>query len=275
LVLMLVLTTFACGGRQEEPHPAGEPAAAGGAPVSAPPSNAARAAPPKLEPRLLEAFRAIKAGRYDEARGQVDVYLRSADAKHPGHAAFVRGLSYHEQQLYETARPSFARALELEPDFFTTYFFYGFTLFNLGRLDEAKQALESYLSHMPDEAEAVFGLGLVALEQDRIDDAEKSFKRAIAIAESKPRTGKKAASLDEDLARYQARLGDAYLRRDDLPDARAAFERSVALWPAHGEPWHKLACVLQRLGDTAGAEAAQARSTEALERRAVEGKRQP
>jgi tetratricopeptide (TPR) repeat protein len=245
------------------------------APAAPAPSARAGATPTaKLDPRLLDAFRAIKGGRYEEARRMADAY-GSAGAEHPGQAAFIRGLSYHEQQLYESARPQFARAIELEPEFSTTYFFAGFTLFNLGCLDEARAALETYLARSPDEAEAVFGLGLVALEQDRVDDAEQSFQRAIAIAEAKPRPGKKAADLDEDIARYQARLGDAYLRRDDLKSARAAFERSVELWPSHGEPWHKLARVLQRLGDTAGAERAQARSDEELERRATEGKRRP
>jgi tetratricopeptide (TPR) repeat protein len=227
---------------------------------------------PKLDAGLTEAFRMVKAGRFAEARQAVEGYVASGKAPHPGQAEFVIGLSYHRQMLYEGARTHFARALELEPDYVTAYFFYGFTLFNLGRLDEAKRALESYLARGPEDPEAVFGLGLVALEADRVDEAEENFRRAIGLAEARAGGGEPSPALREDLARYQARLGDVYLRREDLPSARAALQRSVDLWPDHFEPWHKLAGVLRRLGDTAAADRAQARYDEALRRRAAKGR---
>jgi tetratricopeptide (TPR) repeat protein len=242
--------------------------AAAGAPASKP-------AAPKLDSRLTEAFRSIKAGRYDEARRSVDAYLAGGDAAHPGQAQFIAGLSYHRQRLYESARTHFARAVELEPDYVTTWFFYGFTLYNLGRLDEARQALERFHAFSPEDAETVFGLGLVELEADRVDDAERRFLRAIALVEAKAAGGAIPAELREDLARYQARLADVYLGRDELPKARTALERSLELWPAHFEPWHKLARVLERLGDTAGAARAQAKSDEALRRRTARGREDP
>jgi tetratricopeptide (TPR) repeat protein len=228
---------------------------------------ASKPAAPRLGSRLTEAFRSIKAGRYEEARRSVDAYLAAGDAAHPGQAQFIAGLSYHRQKLYESARTRFARAVELEPDYVTTWFFYGFTLYNLGRLEESRRALERYHAFSPDDPETVFGLGLVDLEEDRVEDAEKRFLAAIALVESRAAGGTIPANLREDLARYQARLADVYLRRDDLPKARAALERSLELWPAHFEPWHKLARVLERLGDSAGAARAQARSDEALRRR--------
>jgi hypothetical protein len=45
----------------------------------------------------------------------------------------------------------------------------------------------------------------------------------------------------------------------------------VELWPDHFEPWHKLAGVLRRLGDAAGADRAQSRSEEAFRRRTARG----
>lgn len=84
-----------------------------------------------------------------------------------------------------------------------------------------------------------------------------------------------SAALREDVARYEARLADVYLRRDDLPGAREALERSVDLWPDHFEPWHKLALTLRRLGDSAGADRAQAKYAEALQRRAARGSESP
>jgi tetratricopeptide (TPR) repeat protein len=241
---------------------------------AAPPASALVEAPrkvPALDARLNNAFRLIKAGRYAEARQAAQDYLASGHADHPGQAQFILGLSYHRQRLYESARGRFAEAVALEPGYATAYFFYGFTLFNLGRLDEARQAFETYLAQGPEDPEAVFGLGLVALEQDRVDDAEQAFVRAIAIAQGREVGPVFSAGLREDLSRYQARLADVHLRRGDLQKARADLERSVELWPEHFEPWHKLALVLRRLGDAAGADRAQARSDEAFRRRTAPG----
>jgi tetratricopeptide (TPR) repeat protein len=236
---------------------------------------ASAATAPKLDAGLAEAFRALRAGRYEEARRGVDAYLAAGHPAHPGQAEFVSGLSYHRQHLYEPARSHFARALELEPGYVTTYFFYGFALFNLGRLEEARENLERFLASSPADAETVFGLGLVALEQDKADEAEVRFLRAVALAEEKAGGGPLPAALREDVARYQARLADVYLRRDDLARAKAALERSVELWPDHYEPWHKLARVLERLGDTAGAARAQASSDAAFQRRGTRGREGP
>jgi tetratricopeptide (TPR) repeat protein len=220
------------------------------------------AAAPKLDPGLTGAFRAIQAGRFEESRRAVDAYLAAPGAAHPGQAEFVLGLSYHRQQLYENARTHFARAAEREPEYVTTFFFYGFALYNMGRLDEAEQALERYRAFAPEDPETVFGLGLVALDRDHVDDAEARFLRAISLAEAKDAAP--SADLREDVARYHARLADVYLRRDDLPRARTALERSVELWPDHFEPWHKLSRVLERMGDAAGAARAREKSAEAL-----------
>jgi len=230
----------------------------------------ARKVPP-LDPRLNDAFRLIKARRYDEARQAAQAYLDAGSGAHRGQAEFLLALSYHRQRLYEAARARFARAVALEPGYPTTYFFYGFTLYNLGRLDEARLAFETYLAQGPEDAEAVFGLGLVALEQDRVDDAERTFNRAIALAQAREEGPVFSPGLREDLARYLARRADVHVRRGELAPARADLERSVDLWPDHFEPWHKLAQVLRRLGDAAGADRAQARSDEAFRKRTGSG----
>jgi tetratricopeptide (TPR) repeat protein len=249
------------------PAPAEPPAPAGSSAAAAEPARR----PPPLDRALNGAFRLIKAGRYPEARQAAEAYLAGGRAAHPGQAEFILGLSYHRQRLYEAAHGHFVRALDLEPDYFTAHFFHGFTLLNLGRLDDARKELEAYLARGPEDAEAVFGLGLVALEQDRADDAERSILRAIALVEPQGGAAPSPAA-SEDLARYYARLGDVHLRRGELAKARADLERSVELWPAHFEPWHKLAGVLRRLGDTAGADRAQARSEEAFRRRTAQGR---
>lgn len=217
---------------------------------------------PRLDPALTDAFRMVKGGRFDDGRKAAEAYLAAPAPAHPGQAEFVIGLSYHQQRLYERAQDHFARGLRLEPEYVTARFFHGFALLNLGRLDEAKGELEAYVARAPDESEAHFGLGLVALEQDRTQDAQREIERAIALAEAQGPGADR-----QDLARYYARLADVHLRHDRLEPARAALEKSIALNPGHYETWHKLARVLRRMGDAAGADRAQARSEELFRRR--------
>jgi tetratricopeptide (TPR) repeat protein len=217
---------------------------------------------PRLDPGLTDAFRQVQAGRFDDGRQAAEAYLAAPGSAHPGQAEFVIGLSYHQQRLYERAHAHFARGLALEPDYVTARFFHGFALLNLGRLDEARNELTLYVGRAPHEAEAHFGLGLVALEQDLADDAQRALERAIALSAA---AGSRAKPRDR--ARYEARLADVHLRLDRLEPARDALERSVALWPDFYEPWHKLARVRRRLGDTAGADHAQARSDALFRRR--------
>jgi tetratricopeptide (TPR) repeat protein len=215
----------------------------------------AAAALPRLDPGLTDAFRAVKAGRFDDGIRSAQAYLAAPTPAHPGQAEFVIGLAYHQQKLYQRADEHFARGLELEPGYVTARFFRGFALQNLGRLDEARRELEAFVEQAPPDPEAHFGLGLVAIEQDRPADAQREIERAIALA-------RPPATDARDLARYHARLADVQLRLERLPAARASLEASIALVPDHFEVWHKLARVLRRQGDAAGADRAQARSDE-------------
>src|SRR5262245_58950923 len=215
----------------------------------------ATAALPRLDAGLADAFRLVKAGRFDEGRAAARAYLERPAPAHPGQAEFVVGLAYHRERLYQRAEEHFARGLGLEPDYATARFFRGFALLNVGRLDDARAELERFLAQAPDDAEAHFGLGLVAIEQDRADDAARAIERAIALTEA---AGPKADR--GDLARYLARLADVHLRNDRLAPARVALQRSLALAPQHYETWHKLSRVLRREGNVAGADLAQARS---------------
>jgi tetratricopeptide (TPR) repeat protein len=221
-----------------------------------------------LDRGLNDANRALRSGQFADVEKLVADYLaRSGAAAHKGQAEFMLGLSFHRRQLYEAARGHFARAVELEPDYVPTYYFYGFALFNLGRFDDAERAFATYLKAKPDKADAIFGRGLVALEQDRIDDAQRYISRAIEIVDEQRAHGKDDAEAKKDSARYHARLADVYLRRDDLVHARAALETSVKLWPDFFESWNKLYEVLSRLGENDAAQAALAKYKETLARR--------
>jgi Tfp pilus assembly protein PilF len=200
----------------------------------------------------------IRAGEFDAARARLIPIVTA----HPRwqRATFLLGLSYHEEQRYGEARPLFARALALDPasdDTTSIAMFYGWTLYYLGEPDAARRQFETVLARRPEDPESHFALGLIDYDADDLAAATRRLEAAIALA------GARADARAEGKAR--ARLADVYVRRGELARARELLEAAVRLRPDAYEAYHKLATVLERLGDAAGAARARARHREVRE----------
>lgn len=210
------------------------------------------------------AYRCIIDGRFDEARFRAQDQMNRFGEN--GKARFILGLSHHKQKRYDLARPQFERAIELEPGYTATYNFYGYCLFYLGELDGARKAFMTHLSHMPDWADTYFGLGLIDLEEDRLDDAQMRFMKAIELNEAELAKKPAKQDLKADLAKAHTRLAEVHLWRDDLEKAKAELVTATQLWPDAYEAWAKLHRVLKRLGEDEAAEAALKNHDAALQR---------
>ncbi|MHC4219723.1 MAG: tetratricopeptide repeat protein [Planctomycetota bacterium] len=216
-------------------------------PVVTPPPPASTAAAPTLGPELTGIAGSIQQRQTEAARLRLTPYLQL----HPddGLAEFLMGLSYHREKRYALARPRFERAVELTPDYHPTYHFLGWCLYYMGEMDGARDAFEQHLVRQPTEGDSHFGLGLIDLDEDLLDAAERRFRRAIALqADNQARR--------RDVAKAHARLADVYLRRDDLETARAELVTATGLWPQHYTAFYKLSRVLNRLGETGAAQEA-------------------
>lgn len=270
-VVALVALEIGLGACRPEPAPRGTPAPPDLVSIPTPPARLDTAAQ-KLDAALAPAYKAMKAAQWDEARQLVARYLaeRGATARR-GQAEFVVGLTYQKQQLYGPAWEHFERALAAEPGFLETYYYAGSALFNLGRLSEARAALEAFQRHAPGDANAAFQRGLVELEDDRVDEAERFIQRAIALTEAAREAAREPRALDADLGRFRARLGDVYWRRDDLARARAEYEAATRLRPDIPDTWHKLELALERAGDADGAARAREAWQRALSQRSTGG----
>ncbi|MBL8859036.1 MAG: tetratricopeptide repeat protein [Planctomycetes bacterium] len=223
----------------------------------------------KLTPALGPAYGAIKAGRFDDARKLAEDYMQNGGADaHRGQAEFVIGLAFHRQLFYDSASERFLRGLQLEPGFIETYYYAGHALFNVGRLDEARAAFAVFARHHPDDPSTAFGQGLVEFEADRIDAAEVHLQRAIDLSTAQRAKVADPRAIDADLGRYKARLGDVYMRRDDVARAKELFASATSLRSESPEVWSKLAVACERLGDKAGAEKAWRKFTETTNLRA-------
>lgn len=214
------------------------------------PQDAANAPKDTSDPRLDRALELIVEGRHGEARSLLAKVQE--DRPDDGRAMFYLGLTYHREKRYEIARESFERALDLGPTFSSydqAHHFYGWCLYKLGRVGEARRAFEKHIESQPDAVDSHFATGLIALEEGEFDLAEKRFRKAVDL-ERQNRKRKR------QLAKAHMRLGDVYLAQDQLERAKEELLLATRLWPQLYPAHYKLYRVLTRLGESEAAAAA-------------------
>ncbi len=182
--------------------------------------------------------------------------LEPVVADHPAwaKARFYLGLTYHREKRYERAAELFKRSLELDHLYHTPRVYYGWCLYYLGDPEAARGMFESYLEVKPDHPDALFALGLIAFDADKVASAQRLFERVIVLAQ----TGNDA----ESEAKGRARLADVLIRLDMIKPAKAQLDRSIELNPDNFEVYYKLSRVLERLGEGEAAEAARLKHDE-------------
>lgn len=254
IAIGLILALAACNGDVEH-----APAARAQNPTNQPPATQAASSPeqnPTPKPKntalrplsapLVEAFQLIRQNQTGAARIRLAKHLKQypRDAQ----ATFLFGLSYHREKKYAQAVPHFENAIELDPEYFQTYHFLGWSCYYLGEPERSRRAFEAYLEHHPEEPDTEFALGLIELDADRLDEAEKRFRRSIGFIAKQARAKGAQADL-HGLSKAHARLGELHERRGSLKEARADLETAVKLYPDNYEAFYKLYRVLVRLGE--------------------------
>lgn len=245
ILVLIALSAASAGGCDRGGNPAGER-------VDLPAVETARAdaeppPPPPLSPELEAIARLIAGGQNQTARTRLEAFV--AQNPDDGQAAFLLGLTYHREKRYALAEPWFTAALRLEPGYYTTYHFLGWCLYYLGDMAGSRAAFERHLEFAPDEGDSHFALGLIALDEDRLDDAERRFRTAIELQRDNP--GRR-----RDVSKAHARLADVYIRRDQVQEAKAELLLATELWPQHYTAFYKLSRVLNRLGENEAADEA-------------------
>ena len=215
------------------------------------------------DPRLDTAVRVLARGGFREAGEMARVVLEGDGAN--DRAAVILGIALSKQKRYTEARAWLERARDSTqafPERRHAAHFLGWCCYHLGDLGAARAAFELHLKAVPDEPDSTFGLGLVALDEDRLDDAEKLLQASLARFRALGAAGKPRGA---DEAKALTRLGDVALRRDDPAAAKRFLEEAVAASPVQHETWSKMARVCDRLGEHAAADAARANAERILE----------
>jgi tetratricopeptide (TPR) repeat protein len=222
-----------------------------------PADAAASAGAVRLTGELADFFDLIKDGKLGAAR----VRLRKHLDQHPGdgRAEFLFGLTYHREKHYGQARPYFEAAITHAPDYPVTHYFLGWALYYLGEPAEAQREFEAHLRSQPDSDDTHFGLGLVALEEDRLDVAERSFRTALDLFTKDPDDVR-------GVSKARTRLADVFIARGEWERARTELEIATKLYDDHYEAFYKLSRVLRRLGEEEAAEEAQRRAAASRQR---------
>jgi tetratricopeptide (TPR) repeat protein len=214
------------------------------------PTNGAASAPAvPAENRLTDALRPalelVNDGRFDEAYALAQEYADREDAL-PYQAEFLLGFARHKAKRYAAATEHFERAVDLAPDYHPTWHFLGFACHALGDLDRAEEAFRAHEELAPGEGDDAFGLGIVALDRDDLDEAKRQLERALDIHRQVASMG---VDRRRELAKVWARLSDVHARRDDWEAARTALVQAVQQFSGHDEIWHKLYQAHLRLGE--------------------------
>jgi 2-polyprenyl-3-methyl-5-hydroxy-6-metoxy-1,4-benzoquinol methylase len=110
----------------------------------------------------------------------------------------------------------------------------GNILKELGRLEDAEISYNKAIAIKPDLAEAHNNLGNALQELGRLEDAETSYNKAIAI---KP-----------DLAEAHSNLGNILKALGRLEDAEISYNKAIAIKPDLAEAHSNLGITLQELG---------------------------
>ncbi len=195
-----------------------------------------------LGPELHAIFGEIASDRIPVARAKLDEYLQRLPDD--GGATFLMGLTYHREKRYAQALPYFQRAADLVPDYKPVWHFLGWCRYWLGDMEGARAAFERHLKQDTTgdgRGDSIFALGLIDLEEDRLEEAEVRFTESIEIQADNPKRKR-------EVSKAHARIADICVQQGRLAEAQTHLETSTGLWPEHYAAFYKLYQVRLRLG---------------------------
>ena len=216
--------------------------------------EACRIAPGSAQPRIQLGMMLDQAGESEAAR---EAYRQALSLPEPGHLPHLfLGRSHNESGEPALALPHLVKARELRPNHSNTHYLLWRVLEELGREEEALEALEAFerlreeerlqaneKNRQRDDAADMRGLAaslhlnasLHFLKRGETEEAERHLRQATRIAPQMPRTW-------EMLARFHQRRG--------MPQkAKEPMERLVELLPEHAGYRTDLGTLMLMSGD--------------------------
>lgn len=169
--------------------------------------------------------------------------LRALAQSREVHERFAIGLDAERRGAWAAAAPEFERIINLhpgEPQFSTAYYDVGIAYAHLQRLDDAARAFRAAIAGDPEFLAAMANLIAVDLARGDLREARSAADRFIALA--------------PDSARALYSRGIVALRQGDTAAARESFGRLLQTDPQYALAHYNLAIAQAREGQYAPAE---------------------
>lgn len=218
--------------------------------------------PEAVEPHAILALLYSTQNKSDLAAKEYESALKNASKLEPKNIDIYKslGVIYLQQKKFEAAQHIYQLILNLAPNDAEAHFYLANTYNELTKKGPAIEALKKALELRPDYPEALNYLGYLYVEDNKeLDKAEAMIKKALELDPDNGayidslgwlyfRKGKfkeavkelgKAASLLEDPVIYN-HLGDAFLKTEDIENARMNWQKSLKLDPKQAEIKEKL-----------------------------------
>jgi tetratricopeptide (TPR) repeat protein len=157
-------------------------------------------------------------------------------------------LRHYQGGRLQAAEQLYRQILAAQPDNATALYNLGLVFKDQGQRDEAACCWRRAAQLQPDQAATHNNLGNILREQGQFDEAVACFRRAI--------------ELQPGVARFHYNLGNALRDQEKLAEAAAAYRRALALAPDYAEAHSNLGNVLRRQGKLDEAVAAWQRAIE-------------
>ena len=207
------------------------------------------------DPRLKVGKELLMAGRLDEA---LIIFQTVLEARPDlARALFLNGLALHAKKSHALALDQYLQAESLNQAFAEHElldYYIAWSAFYAGDATLAQARVERCLKVNPERADPNFLAGILAFNEDRLEDAEQCLERALRFAQLEPEPLR-----SRELRRAWVRLSDVLARSERREEALQAIENALEIQPDFAESWFRKASILSRLGREAEAEDALAR----------------
>ncbi|MHC4645165.1 MAG: tetratricopeptide repeat protein [Planctomycetota bacterium] len=152
---------------------------------------------------------------------------------------YVLGGSLWERGLAAEGTQSYRKAISLKPDYLDAYRNLGLVLVEQRRLNEAAAHYNKAVSIFPEDAGLYEGLGLTLFEQAKFNEAVEQYRKALEI--------------DPNLANIHDNLGRALFNLGQPSEARKHFSTALELNPEDSMAHNNMGSLLATQGDIEGA----------------------
>jgi tetratricopeptide (TPR) repeat protein len=180
--------------------------------------------------------------REDSATFLLDIVRLAQAGKYNQQAvsAFAEGFLAMIEPNPSQALVGFRKSAQIDPGFWPGVLFEANTLAGMGRIPEARQLFDKTLAINPKADRAYLSLGLMAIDERKVDEAASHFRKALEI--------------NPELSEAHYRLGTLAMFKGEMGAAEREFNAALAIDPFKEEALNDLALVYGMTGRVQDAE---------------------